>query len=240
MWIQWLFFFKILNQRLLTPRWPFDPKSVEVMCDSTQGSLCPSLMKIHQCVDTVTLFFKNLNQRSLTPRWPLTSCLLRSHVWLYPMIIVSKSHENTSMSVDTVNNFAKYHIRTYYRYYIHRDVHTMYYIQNEWSHSLFLNMFRWDKNEFYPSLSVCVFCLFVCLFLVLISISLYWWFCLIDLIKTKLQLNFHNISNITFVNFQPFCAFLNEFGSSFHIFDRNSSISLTFLQCLIYLKKLLA
>ena len=36
-------------------------------------------------------FCKNLNQRSLTPRWPLTPHLLRSHVWLYPRIIVSKS-----------------------------------------------------------------------------------------------------------------------------------------------------
>ena len=44
-------------------------------------------------VDTLTLFSKNLNQRSLTPRWPLTPCLLRSHVWLYPRIIVSKSHD---------------------------------------------------------------------------------------------------------------------------------------------------
>ena len=50
-------------------------------------------------VDTLTLFSKNLNQRSLTPRWPLTPCLLRSHVWLYPRIIVSKSHGNTSIDV---------------------------------------------------------------------------------------------------------------------------------------------
>ena len=47
-------------------------------------------------------FCKNLNQRSLTPRWPLTPHLLRSYVWLYPRIIVSKSHENTSKYVDTV------------------------------------------------------------------------------------------------------------------------------------------
>ena len=85
-------------------------------------------------VDTLTLFSKNLNQRSLTPRWPLTPCLLRSHVWLYPRIIVSKSHDNTSMYVDTVINFAKYHIHTYTYY-----VHTTYYVQNEWSHSLLLN-----------------------------------------------------------------------------------------------------
>ena len=70
-------------------------------------------------VDTLTLFCKNLNQRSLTPRWPLTQCLLRSHVWLYPRIIVSKSHDNTSMYVDTVINFAKYHIHT------HTYIHTL-------------------------------------------------------------------------------------------------------------------
>ena len=52
-------------------------------------------------------FCKNLNQRSLTPRWPLTPHLLRSYVWLYPRIIVSKSHENTSKYVDTVTLFAK-------------------------------------------------------------------------------------------------------------------------------------
>ena len=52
-------------------------------------------------------FCKNLKQRSLTPRWPLTPHLLRSHVWLYPRIIVSKSHENTLKYVDTVTLFAK-------------------------------------------------------------------------------------------------------------------------------------
>ena len=91
-------------------------------------------------VDTLTLFSKNLNQRSLTPRWPLTPCLLRSDVWLYPRIIVSKSHDDTSMYVDTVINFANYHIHTY-TYYVHTTyiLHTTYYVQNEWSHSLLLN-----------------------------------------------------------------------------------------------------
>ena len=92
--------------------------------------------------DTLTLFSKNLNQRSLTPRWPLTPCLLRSHVWLYPMIIVSKSHDNTSMYVDTVINFAKYHIHTHT--YI---LHTTYYVQNEWSHSLLLNSVQARQKE---------------------------------------------------------------------------------------------
>ena len=89
-------------------------------------------------VDTLTLCSKNLNQRSLTPRWPLTPCPLRSHVWLYPRIIVSKSHDNTSMYVDTVINFAKYHIHTHTYYILHTYIH-IYYVQNEWSHSLLLN-----------------------------------------------------------------------------------------------------
>ena len=57
-------------------------------------------------MDTVTLSF-NLNQRSLTPRWPLTPSLFRSHVWVYPRIIVSKSHKNASKYVDTVTLFSK-------------------------------------------------------------------------------------------------------------------------------------
>ena len=93
--------------------WPLDDLWPHIcwglMCDSTQGSLCPSPMKIHQSMWIQWPFLqkKNLNQRSLTPRWPLTPHLLRSHVWLYPRIILSKSHENTSKYVDTVNLFAK-------------------------------------------------------------------------------------------------------------------------------------
>ena len=42
------------------------------MCDSTQGSLYPSPMKICQSMWIQWPFFqKNLNQGSLTPRWPL-------------------------------------------------------------------------------------------------------------------------------------------------------------------------
>ena len=109
------------------------------MCDSTQGSLCISPMKIHQSMCIQWPFCKNLNQRSLTPRWPLTPHLLRSHVWLYPMIIVSKSHGNTSMYVDTVINFANYHIHT--TYYILRTTYRMSdHIVSFWT------QFRLDKN----------------------------------------------------------------------------------------------
>ena len=56
----------------------------------------------------MTFFCKKLEPGgSVTPRWPLTPHLLRSHVWLYPRIIVSKSYENTSKYVDTVTLFAK-------------------------------------------------------------------------------------------------------------------------------------
>ena len=98
MWIQWPSFQKL------------EPKVCwGHMCDSTQGSFWPSPMKIHQSMLIQRPFFSNkkLNQRSLTPRWPLTPNLLRSHVWLYPRIIVSKSHENTSKYVDTVTLFSK-------------------------------------------------------------------------------------------------------------------------------------
>ena len=126
-------------------------------------------------------FFKNLNQRSLTPRWPLTPSFLRSHVWLYPWIIVTKSHENSSKYVDTVTLFWKTWTKGHRplddlwphvcwrhmcdstqgslcprsigihqcmwiqwsilqkntTYYVHTTY--TYYVQNEWSHSLFLN-----------------------------------------------------------------------------------------------------
>ena len=95
-------------------------------------------LKIHQSMWIHWLFFpKTWNQRSLTPRWPLTPCLLRSHVWLYPRIIVSKSHDNTWICGYS-DQFCKiphtyiHILRTYY-------IHTTYYVQNERSHSLLLN-----------------------------------------------------------------------------------------------------
>ena len=71
-------------------------------------------------------------------------CLLRSHVWLYPRIIVSKSHDNTSMYVDTVINFAKYHIHTTYilqTYYGHTTYRMSDHIVSYWT------QFRRDKKS---------------------------------------------------------------------------------------------
>ena len=98
-------------------------------------------------VDTLTLFSKNLNQRSLTPRWPLTPCLLRSHVWLYPRIIVSKSQ--SSMYVDTVINFAKYHIHTH-TYILHTTYRMSDHIVSYWTQfrrDNYWTQFRRDKNR---------------------------------------------------------------------------------------------
>ena len=73
----------------------FDPKSVEVTCVTLPKDHCVQVpRKYIKVCGYSDPFFKNLNKRSLTPRWPMTPCLLRSHVWLYPQIIVSKSHEN--------------------------------------------------------------------------------------------------------------------------------------------------
>ena len=86
----------------------FDPTSVEVLCVTLPKDHCVQLpWKYIKVCGYSDLFCKNLKQRSLTPRWPLTPHLSRSHVWLYPRIIVSKSHENTSKYVDTVALFAK-------------------------------------------------------------------------------------------------------------------------------------
>ena len=101
MCIQWLFFKKknLKGQWLQDNLWPHFCWGH--MYDSTQGSLYPSPMKISQSMWIQWPFFQKKLERSLTPRWPLTPSLLRSHMWLYPTITVSKSHENTSKYVNS-------------------------------------------------------------------------------------------------------------------------------------------
>ena len=126
-------FFQKPEPKVIDPKMTFDPKSVEVKCVTLPKDHCVQVtQKYIKVCGYNDLVFKNLNQRSLTPRWPLTPCLLRSHVWLYPRIIVSKSHGSTSMYADTVINFAKYHIK-HIRY--KRDHIVSYWTQ-----------FRWDKS----------------------------------------------------------------------------------------------
>ena len=43
----------------------FDPKAVQVTCDSTQGSLCASTMEKY--VDTVTIFLQKLEPKVIDP-----------------------------------------------------------------------------------------------------------------------------------------------------------------------------
>ena len=98
-----------MNQRSLTPRWPLTPHLLRshvwlyprIIVSKSHGN---TSMYVDTVMNTVDLFAKTWTKGSLTPRWPLTPHLLRSHVWLYPRIIVSKSHGNTSMYVDTVMN----------------------------------------------------------------------------------------------------------------------------------------
>ena len=86
----------------------FDLTSVKVLCVTLPKDHCVQVpWKYIKVCGYSDLFCKNLKWRSLTSRWPLTPHLLRSHVWLYPRIIVSKSHENTLKYVDTVTLFAK-------------------------------------------------------------------------------------------------------------------------------------
>ena len=123
---------KKLEPKVIDAKMTFDPTSVEVTCVTLPKDHCVQVpWKYIKVCGYSDPFCKNLKQRSLTPRWPLTQHLLRSHVWLYPRIIVSKSHGNyTSMYVDTVTNFANLP-HTYY--ILHTYIHTMYRISD---HSL--------------------------------------------------------------------------------------------------------
>ena len=101
-------FFKNFGQKVNNPKWPLHDLWPHIcsclMCDSTQRSLFPG--NTSKYVNTGVIF-TNLTKRWMTPRWPLMPLLLRSHVWLYRMITVSKSHENISKYVDTVTIFSK-------------------------------------------------------------------------------------------------------------------------------------
>ena len=102
------FFFQKLEPKVIDPKMTFNPKSVVVKCVTLPKDHCVQVpQKYMKVCGYSDLFFKNLNQRSLTPSWPSTPCLLRSHMWLYPRIIVSKSNKNTSKYADTVTLFFK-------------------------------------------------------------------------------------------------------------------------------------
>ena len=60
--------FEKLNQKVNDPKMTFDPTSVEVTCDSTQGSMYPSPMKIHQSMWIQWPFF---SKTWIKGHWPL-------------------------------------------------------------------------------------------------------------------------------------------------------------------------
>ena len=72
-------FCKNLNQRSLTPRWPLTPHCWGLMCDSTQGSLCPSPIKIHQ---SMWIQWPFMQKKTLTKgHWPLKDLLTPHQCW---------------------------------------------------------------------------------------------------------------------------------------------------------------
>ena len=102
----------------------FDPTSVEVTCVTLRKDHCVQVpWKYIKYVDTVILLAKTWTKG----HWPLDD--LWPHICWGHMcdstqgIIVSKYHWNTSMYVDTVINFANYHIHT--PYYILRTTYRM-------------------------------------------------------------------------------------------------------------------
>ena len=52
----------------MTLRWPLTPHMLMSMCDSTQGSLCPTPMVIHQSMLIQWLFKKKKNQKVSDPK----------------------------------------------------------------------------------------------------------------------------------------------------------------------------
>ena len=152
-YVDTLTFSKKLEPKVIDPKMIFDPKSVEVTCVILPEDHCVRVPRKYIKVCWYSdPFFQNLNQRSLTPRWFLTPCLLRSHVWLCPRVIVSKSHGNTSMYVDTVINFAKLPHTTYY--VLHTTYRMSDHIVSYWT------QFRQDRKDRH-AINGIVFCAFI-------------------------------------------------------------------------------
>ena len=77
-----------------------DPSFVDVLCVSLPNIIVSmSQAKTLKYMDTATK--KTITTRSMIPRWPLIPNQLRSHVQLYPRIIVSNSCKNASNHVGT-------------------------------------------------------------------------------------------------------------------------------------------
>ena len=88
---------KTVLEQQVSPYFPIIPISVEVTCGSTQVSLCPSPMQIHQSM--LIQYPKNFNQKVNDPTW-MTLHDLQHHIshmcnstqWLCPTTI--KVHQS--------------------------------------------------------------------------------------------------------------------------------------------------
>ena len=123
---------RISPEKVIDPWMIFDPQGCwGHMCDSTQGSLCPSPMKIHQSVWIQWPLFAKTWTKG---HWPLDD--------IWPHICWGLMCDSTQGSLcpspmgihqSMWIQWSILQITTY----IH-ILHT-YYIQNDWSHILFLN-----------------------------------------------------------------------------------------------------
>ena len=162
-------FFKNLNQRSLTPRWPLTPKSIDVTWVTLPKDHCVQVQwKYIKVCGYSDPFFKNSNQghRPLDDLWPhicwgymhdstqgsLCPSPMGIYPWIYQCMWIQWSILQNLTKITTYYILHTYYIRTYvhthihtHTYidtYIHTNIHThlhTYYVQKEWSHSLFLN-----------------------------------------------------------------------------------------------------
>ena len=123
-------------------QWPLDDLWPHIcwglMCDSTQGSLCPSPMKIHQ---SMWIQWPFLQKTWTKGHWPLDD--------LWPHICWGHMCDSTQGSLCPSPMGIHQCMRIQWSIlqklphtytYIHTYMHTpTYYVQNQWSHSLFLN-----------------------------------------------------------------------------------------------------
>ena len=70
--------------------------------------------------------------------------------------VQAKSHDNSSMYVDTVINFAKYHIHIYYILHIYYVYTLLHYLQNEWSHTSLTELSSGETKTGCVNLKSCV------------------------------------------------------------------------------------
>ena len=106
-------------------------------CNSTQRLMCPTIIRkyINEYGYSDPVKKKKKKKKKKKPQLTRGQWPQMPFVTLPKDRFLSKSHGNTSMYMYTVINFVNWplHTHTAYKKYIHA------YVQNEWSHSLFLN-----------------------------------------------------------------------------------------------------